>query len=277
MSWLAPALVLLVAGAPATKGVRWQRDFDAAQRAARHDQKPLMVDFFASWCGWCKRLDQSTYVDPEVVRLSEDFVAVKVDTEGRSRETALAARYDVASLPTILFLSPGGNVLLRVDGYQGPGAFPETMLRARALAVRVMALEKALRDDADDGAALTALAQHLFEREDSAGSRELLPRAIKHDQALPTPDRKRNRLYLAMLQREERRYSQAEALLLEALRLKPADASDAKLLFMLARTYLDWGHEQNARRMLLTLIEEHPRTPLAQKARESLHELDRPR
>ncbi len=276
MSWLGPALALLVAGAPASKGIHWQRDFDAAQRAARRDEKPLMVDFFAAWCGWCKHLDQSTYVDPEVVRLSKDFVAVKVDTEGRSREIALATRYGVSSLPTIVFLSPAGNVLLRVDGFQAPGVFPETMLRARDLAQRVTALEKSLASNADDAAALTLLGQHLFEREDAKRSREMLQRAIKHDAALPVPKRKRTRLYLAMLQRDERRYAQAEALLLEALRQKPADAIDAKLLYMLARTYLDWGRDDNARTTLLTLIADYPKTPLAQKARELLHELVRP-
>lgn len=275
MTWLGPALALLVAGAPTGKGVHWQRDFDAALRVARRDEKPLMVDFFAAWCGWCKRLDQTTYVDPEVVRRSEDFVAVKVDTEGRTQEIALAARYGVASLPTIVFLSPGGRVLLRVDGYQGPGVFPETMQRAQALARRVTGLEKALRSDADDVTALTLLGQHLFEREDAAGSRELLQRAIKGDAALPVADRKRNRLYLAMLQRDERRYSQAEELLLDALRFKPADAFDAKLLYILARTYLDWGRSGNARTTLLRLIGDYPKTPLTQKARELLHELDR--
>jgi thioredoxin-like negative regulator of GroEL len=276
VTWLGPALALLVAGAPTGKGIRWERNADAAFRAARQADKPLMVDFYAAWCGWCKRLDQTTYADPEVVRLSEHFVAVKIDTEGRSRDIELTERYQVTSLPTVAFLSPDGHMLLRVDGYQGPGAFPETMLRAQAAAQRVMAVEKALRRDPDDAEALTLLGRHVFEHEDPHGSRELLARAVKRDSALPTPDRKRNRLLLAMLHRDERRFSPAEALLLEALRLRPEGPFDAKLLYFLARTYIDWGRKAQARAMLQRLLREHARDPLTQKGRELLHDLDRP-
>ena len=39
-------------------------DFDEALKKARSQNKPLMVDFWAEWCGWCHRLDKTTYVDP---------------------------------------------------------------------------------------------------------------------------------------------------------------------------------------------------------------------
>jgi thioredoxin-like negative regulator of GroEL len=274
--WLAPTLALLIAGAAPGKGVRWERDVDAGLRQARKTGKPLMVDFFAVWCGWCRRLDRSTYVDPEVVRLSAEFVAVKVNTEGSAREVDVTKRYEVGSLPTVVFLSPEGHLLLRVDGYQGPGVFPETMRRARRIAARVRDLETALRRDPDDGAALTRLGQHLFEQESLEASRDVLQRAVKRDASQAPEERKRSRMYLALILLEGRRFSQAETLLNDALELGPREPEDAKLMFLLGRTYVAWGRLEQARLTWRRLLSEHPRSRFAQKANEELHALNRP-
>ena len=54
----------------------------------------------------------------------------------------------------ILFLSPQGHQLFRVEGYQGPGQFPRTLDVARQVGLQVMAWENALESDPDDVAAL---------------------------------------------------------------------------------------------------------------------------
>ncbi len=85
-----------MAPAPPTPAIKWERSFEEAQKKARKSGKPIIVDFWAEWCGWCDRLNRTTYVDPDVVRRAQDFVAVKIDTEGSSKEREIAASYEVS-------------------------------------------------------------------------------------------------------------------------------------------------------------------------------------
>ena len=256
-------------------GIRWEKPFEAALRRAKSEGKPMMVDFWAEWCSWCQRLDQTTYVDPRVVKLSADFVTVKVNTEGGPREAAVADRYNVDSLPTIMFLSPAGHPILRLSGYQGPGQFPETMETARQSGLRVMAWEAALDRDPRDPAALAALGAHLLDQDFEAESQTLLAQARGLDAQRPILERKKTRLLLAALKKGGERYVEAEAILKEALALPPSPEYDPKLLYVLGKLYLVRGRNDEARAAFRQVITLHGGSPVADKARETLVAMDK--
>ena len=272
----ATTLALLVAGGPAKPPeIHWVRQFDAAVKRAQTVKKPLLVDFWAEWCGWCHRLDQTTYVDPVVVKMSEDFVPVKVNTEGTPREVAVARRYEVSSLPTIAFLSPRGRLILRLSGFQGPGQFPRAIEVAKDRAVKIIDWEDDLDRDPKDAEALASLGAHLFEQEVYDESRDFLVRAVKADKERPADERKRTRMLLGIVHKYNHKNPEAEEILKEGLALQPAGEYDPKILYVLGRLYAGWGKFDEARAVLKQVLSLYGQSPVADKARETLVALDR--
>ena len=65
--------------------------------------KPVLVDFWATWCGPCKMI--SPMIDELASELGEDAVVGKVELKGDNQ--ALAAEYGVRSIPCLLFFKDG--------------------------------------------------------------------------------------------------------------------------------------------------------------------------
>jgi thiol-disulfide isomerase/thioredoxin len=278
------ALSLLLAGAaretptpaqpPPT--IKWEKNLDEALRKARRAGKPVIVNFWADWCGWCHRLDKTTYADPWVARKAQEFVAATVDTEGSRKQRDIAVKYQVASLPTIVFLSPTGRQLGRVNGFQGPGQFPRTLEAVLQIARRVMGWEETLERAPDDPHALFALGAHLFEQEYFDEARELLKQAVARDAGQEPDNRRQARMILAIIEHGyTRNFAEAERLVKEALALQPDDEDQPKLLFFLGRTYVSSGRQAEGVATFEVIVRQYPQSPIAQKARETLVNLGR--
>lgn len=112
--------------------VKWLA-LDRALQEAGEEKKPVLIDFYADWCGYCKKMKRETYGNRLVIeQINKMFKAVSVNIEGRKEfvingkkvsESRFADGFNVTSTPTTWFLKTNGDLIKGIPGYMEPEEF----------------------------------------------------------------------------------------------------------------------------------------------------------
>ena len=105
---------------------------DAQLAKAKAAGKPVMLDYFATWCIDCRRMEKATFNNPQVQKILQDkFVALQVDvTDPNNAETeAIKKRFKVFGPPAMLFFDANGKARkdLNFYGFKSPDEFIATL------------------------------------------------------------------------------------------------------------------------------------------------------
>lgn len=122
--------------------VNWMTLQEAIQKS-KTAKRPIFIDVYTDWCGWCKVMDKNTFSDPKVAAiLNEKFYAVKFDGEQKEdvqfdgktfkyvasgsrgyHELAAALLNNKLSYPTVVFLDEEFAMIQPLAGYLKPEEF----------------------------------------------------------------------------------------------------------------------------------------------------------
>lgn len=93
---------------------------DTFEQEVLQSDKPVIVDFWATWCGPCKMI--APILEEVASEYSDKVKIVKLDVDANNKT---AGRYNIMSIPSLLFFK-GGEMVDQVVG-----AIPKAQLTAR--------------------------------------------------------------------------------------------------------------------------------------------------
>ncbi len=110
--------------------VTWQAFSTDLVEKAKMEGQPVIIDFYADWCAACVEMDQFTFSKQPVIKLSKNFVMLKVDATSPFDELSdWQQTYEVYGLPTMIFIDASGIVRkdLTLTGFEEAELFLKRM------------------------------------------------------------------------------------------------------------------------------------------------------
>src|ERR1017187_1929190 len=124
----------IIQSPPAQKEIKWYT-LQEALRLCASNPKKIFIDVYTDWCGWCKRMDATTFQDPMVIDyMNKFFYAVKFNSEKVDTITYKGKLYRIPdgskvnelgvyflkekmSYPTTVYLNENADLIQPIPGY----------------------------------------------------------------------------------------------------------------------------------------------------------------
>jgi thioredoxin:protein disulfide reductase len=117
LEYVLPAKVWSRAPEKDRSEVHWQPYNVKAFEQAALQGKPIVIDFYASWCNQCKGLDRVLFSGPEIVAEMKRFALLRVNGTDSANDTALAAKKRFSgNYPTVIVFDSSGKEMARYLG-----------------------------------------------------------------------------------------------------------------------------------------------------------------
>lgn len=98
----------------------WADTFDKAKNLAKETNKFVLIDFTATWCKPCRKMEQDFWYNARYKSTLDKFVIVSVDID-RNRD--IAQKYNIQSIPNVKLLDMNGDVIYETLGFTNAAFF----------------------------------------------------------------------------------------------------------------------------------------------------------
>jgi thiol:disulfide interchange protein DsbD len=101
-------------------------DLERELAAAKAAGNPVMLDFYADWCIYCKQMEKNVFSQGNVVAAMSNFVLLQADvTDQDEQDKALMEKIGIPAPPAMIFWGSNGKEInhLRLMGYMSAGDF----------------------------------------------------------------------------------------------------------------------------------------------------------
>jgi len=92
---------------------KWLNSLDAALTKAKEENKPIVLDLYTDWCGYCKVLEDKIFPAKEVTSELEKFITVRINGD---EFPDLVTKFSVRGYPTIILLDKTGYFIDKITG-----------------------------------------------------------------------------------------------------------------------------------------------------------------
>lgn len=110
---------------------------EEAQELSEKEPRKIIMDVYTDWCGWCKKMDKTTFANEEVAKyVNKHFYAVKLKADSDAKLTfkgqeftnaEFARALRISGYPTVVFFAENFSKFQPVSGYRKADEFKEIL------------------------------------------------------------------------------------------------------------------------------------------------------
>ncbi|MDF1660758.1 MAG: thioredoxin domain-containing protein [Planctomycetota bacterium] len=264
---LAASLVLLQ---PSYGDEVWSDDYKKAFEAAQKNKKPVLLKFTSTWCGTCTQMQKGPLSDKATQGAIKTLNSVALDVD---KFKELTKRYQIKSLPTLLFMSPSGVIFKRTELFvekdKLDGFLANAQKQSDSIEAKLDALKKTAKRDPEQRSAVAKF----FMKHGNLGEAAIIFRASLNDRKIGAHPRQKAGIRVIDSYYRMEQFDKALKAVEDTVKLNPFDPLAAHATFLKGFVYEAKEAFPEAKKVYVELVKSIPKTRAGQAAAKRLKEL----